>query len=59
MPPTDRAPHPNQAQAFLLTREVTDMTRMRPFILAVAVGVLATLPTAGSALAGISAIPVD
>jgi hypothetical protein len=35
------------------------MTRMRRLILAVAVGVLATLPTAGSALAGISAIPVD
>jgi hypothetical protein len=35
------------------------MTRMRRLILAVAVGVLATLPTVGSALAGISAIPVD
>jgi hypothetical protein len=35
------------------------MTRMRRLILAVVVGVLVTLPTAGSALAGISAIPVD
>jgi hypothetical protein len=35
------------------------MIRLRRLILAVVVGVLVTLPTAGSALAGISAIPVD
>jgi hypothetical protein len=35
------------------------MTRMRRLILCVLVGVLVTLPTAGSALAGITALPVD
>jgi hypothetical protein len=35
------------------------MTRLRRLILAVAVGVLATLPTAGSALAGIAASGID
>jgi hypothetical protein len=35
------------------------MTRLRRVILAVVIGVLVTLPTAGSALAGITAIPID
>lgn len=35
------------------------MTRFRRLALSVLVGVLVTLPTAGTALAGISAIPVD
>jgi hypothetical protein len=35
------------------------MTRMRRLILAVAVGVLVTLPTAGSAFAGIVATALD
>jgi hypothetical protein len=35
------------------------MTRMRRLILAVAVGVLATLPTAGSAFAGFTVTGID
>ena len=35
------------------------MTRLRHLAVTVVVGVLVTLPTAGNALAGISAIPVD
>jgi hypothetical protein len=35
------------------------MTRFRRLILSVVVGVLVTLPTAGSALAGITATAVD
>jgi hypothetical protein len=35
------------------------MTRLRRLILSVVVGVLVTLPTAGSALAGITATGVD
>ncbi len=35
------------------------MTRFRRLVLAVVVGVLVTLPTAGSALAGITATGVD
>jgi hypothetical protein len=35
------------------------MTRLRRLILAVVVGVLATLPTAGAALAGIAASGID
>jgi hypothetical protein len=35
------------------------MTRFRRLILAVVVGVLVTLPTAGSALAGLTATGVD
>jgi hypothetical protein len=35
------------------------MIRLRRLVLAVVVGVLATLPTAGSALAGLTATGVD
>jgi hypothetical protein len=35
------------------------MIRLRRLVLAVVVGVLVTLPTAGSAFAGITASPVD
>ena len=35
------------------------MTRLRRLVLAVVVGVLVTLPTAGSALAGITATAID
>jgi hypothetical protein len=35
------------------------MTRLRRLALSVLVGVLVTLPTAGTALAGITALPLD
>jgi hypothetical protein len=36
-----------------------NMTRLRRLVLAVVVGVLVTLPTAGSALAGLTVTTID
>ena len=41
------------------TRREIEMTRLRRLALAVVVGVLVTLPTAGSALAGITFTAID
>ena len=56
---TGRTSGANKAQAFLVPKEVRDMTRFRRLILSVVVGVLVTLPTAGSALAGLTATTID
>ena len=55
---TDRAPKANQPQNRFPEKEL-DMTRLRRLALAVLVGVLATLPMAGSALAGLTFNGID
>jgi hypothetical protein len=55
---TEHAREPNEGQDVPYLKE-TQMTRLRRLVLAVVVGVLATLPTAGSALAGFTVTGID
>jgi hypothetical protein len=57
--PDNRSDTAGESGGQVRPRKEIDMTRFRRLILAVVVGVLVTLPTAGSAFAGIVATALD